>query len=511
MMKVPEFDRRQLLAALGSGAAIALLPRSARRTAFAATGSDLARDLAFDPQRPQYHLLPPHNWMNDPNGPIWWKGKYHLFYQLNPHGAVWGDMHWGHAVSTDMVHWRHEPIALAPTQGGPDSEGCFSGSAVVFRGVPTLIYTGVQNAPPEQVTLRDGTDKLRETQLLATAGDEELLRWNKLAAPVIATPPAGIAVTGFRDPCPWQEADGWYLGVGSGERGRGGCVLLYRSQDLRHWEYLHKLAEGKPNGKQAANPCDSGEMWECPDFFELDGHHCLLYSTAGKVFWSTGEYDAQAHRYSPRRQGVLDHGAYYAPKSFRSADGRRVLWGWIQETRAQAEFAAAGWAGAMALPRVLKVGHQGQLEMNPAAEVEKLRGPAEHMTLNASEPYRSKLATLRHELLASIGLSMGAVTVRLLTRGAMVWELTVDVSGNAIRCGDISFPLPSLPWPRPTLRLLLDGSVIESFIGAREALTSRVYSLQPDETELEVTVTGNKSVALSQWSLDSISPDRLTT
>jgi beta-fructofuranosidase len=133
------------------------------------------------------------------------------------------------------------------------------------------------------------------------------------------------------------------------------------------------------------------------------------------------------------------------------------------------------------------------------------------MTLNASEPYRSKLATLRHELLASIGLSMGAVTVRLLTRGAMVWELTVDVSGNAIRCGDISFPLPSLPWPRPTLRLLLDGSVIESFIGAREALTSRVYSLQPDETELEVTVTGNKSVALSQWSLDSISPDRLTT
>ena len=68
--------------------------------------------------------MPPHNWMNDPNGPIWWKGKYNLFYQINPHAAVWGDMHWGHAVSVDMIHWRHEPIALAPTPGGPDSEGC---------------------------------------------------------------------------------------------------------------------------------------------------------------------------------------------------------------------------------------------------------------------------------------------------------------------------------------------------------------------------------------------------
>ncbi len=88
--------------------------------------------------------------MNDPNGPIWWKGQYHLFYQLNPHAAVWGDMHWGHAISPDMVHWHHEPIALAPTPGGPDSEGCFSGSAVVFDGMPTFIYTGVQNAPPDR-------------------------------------------------------------------------------------------------------------------------------------------------------------------------------------------------------------------------------------------------------------------------------------------------------------------------------------------------------------------------
>jgi beta-fructofuranosidase len=476
-------------------------------------GADAVRpDIANDPNRPEYHLMPQHNWMNDPNGPIWWKGQYHLFYQLNPHAAVWGDMHWGHAVSADMIHWRHQPIALAPTPGGPDSEGCFSGSAVVDKGVPTFIYTGVQNAPPEQATIRDGSNKLRETQMLATAEDDGLLRWKKLTAPVIATPPAGMAITGFRDPCPWREADGWYMAVGSGERGEGGCALLYRSADLRHWEYLHPLASGKRNGSTAANPVDTGEMWECPDFFEVDRRHCLLYSTERKVIWTTGSYDVRAHTFAKTREGLLDQGAFYAPKSFRTPDGRRILWGWITETRPEAEFSAAGWAGAMSLPRVMTIGAQGQLEMNPGVEVEKLRGPVERVTLKPGIPFRQELATLRRELRVSIGLlTPGAVTVRLLAKGGKAWELSVDVAGSAVRCGDIRFPLPGLPWPRPTLRMFLDGSVIETFIGGREVLTSRVYGLKPGETELEVTLSGTKSVELEQWPLEAISADRLTT
>jgi beta-fructofuranosidase len=505
-MKHP-LDRREFLTVVGCGATAAVFSRSARGAAFAVSSPDAARD----PLRPEYHLLPPHNWMNDPNGPIWWKATYHLFYQLNPSAAVWGDMHWGHAISTDMIHWRHEPIALAPTSGGPDSEGCFSGSAVVFRGVPTLIYTGVQNAPPAEVTLHDGNDKLRETQLLATPEDDNLLKWKKVADPAIATPPPGMTVTGFRDPCAWQEADGWYLGVGSGERGVGGCVLLYRSQDFRHWEYLHKLAEGKPNGKQAANPCDSGEMWECPDFFQLDGRSCLLYSTEGKVIWSTGDYDQHTHSYTPKRDGVLDRGACYAPKSFLTPDGRRILWAWIQETRPQAEYAAAGWAGAMTLPRQLGVGQQGQLEINPALEVERLRGAAEKKTVDLNTPYRLRLTTLRHEFLAFVGFVAGSFTVRLLTANNPVWELAFDLTGNIVRCGDISFPLPALPWTSPALRLFLDGSVIETFIGGREALTSRVYALQPGGSDLEITVKGANVVTLSHWPLNTISPDRLTT
>jgi len=497
-------DRRGVLLGLGSSALLGFGERSL-------LCQSPAPDLAQDPLRPAYHLLPPHNWMNDPNGPIWWKGKYHLFYQLNPHAAVWGDMHWGHAVSPDMVHWRHEAVALAPTPGGADSEGCFSGSAVVYNGVPTFIYTAVQNAPPDKVTLRDGNDKLRETQMLATAEDDGLLHWKKLETPVIATPPGGMRVTGFRDPCLWKEPDGWYAGIASGERGKGGCVLLYRSQDLRKWEYLHPLASGIPNGRVAANPCDSGEMWECPDFFPLDKVQYLHYSTENKVIWTTGEYDARAHVYTAKRQGVLDHGAYYAPKSFLSPDGRRIMWGWIREARPEAQYAAAGWAGCMSLPRVLTIGAQGQLEMHPASEVLKLRGTSEKGAAFAGTPYRKTLAGLQQEIYIPIDFSVGTVSARLLVNESEAWQISVNIPGDSIHSSGVSFPLPRFPWPRPALRIFIDGSVIESFIGGREAITSRVYTLKPGETVLEVSVGGKGRVEFEVWPLQSISADRLTT
>jgi len=506
-------DRRAFLKSLGFGTATGLLLSRARSVLAAVVReADRRAAIATDPLRPEYHLMPPHNWMNDPNGPIWWNGEYHLFYQLNPDAAVWGDMHWGHAISTDMIHWRHQPVALAPTPGCPDGEGCFSGSAVVFEDKPAFIYTGVQNAPPSEITLRDGNDKLRETQMLATAEDDKLLHWKKLKTPVIATPPQGMVVTGFRDPCPWREGETWYLGVGSGERGIGGCVLLYRSLDLRHWEFMHKLAQGKPNGKVAVNPCDSGEMWECPDFFAVDGHHVLLFSSENKVFWTTGEYDTREHVYIPTRTGVLDQaGAYYAPKSFVAPDGRRILWGWIRETRPEAQFAAAGWAGVMSVPRVLTVNRDGQLEMNPAAECEKLRGKVESASVTADAPLRKKLDTLRREVRIRLGASSPKIAVRLLNGSERAWEMVVDVSGSLATCGDDSFALPRAPWANDALRIFIDASVVETFVLGREALTSRVYNVMPGKTELEIELLKGGSVEVLQWPLEAISPDRLTT
>jgi len=109
--------------------------------------------LAADPLRPQFHLLPARNWMNDPNGPIYWNGHYHMFFQHNPNAAVWGDMHWAHSVSPDMVHCRHLPVALSPSSGGPDRDGCFSGSAVNQGGTATILYTGVRSVLAADATM----------------------------------------------------------------------------------------------------------------------------------------------------------------------------------------------------------------------------------------------------------------------------------------------------------------------------------------------------------------------
>jgi len=476
-------------------------------------------ELAHDSLRPQYHLLPPGSWMNDPNGPIWWKGKYHLFYQLNPHAAVWGDMHWGHAVSADMVHWKHEPVALAPTPGGPDGEGCFSGSAVVINGVPTLIYTGVQNVPPDQVTIHDGTERLREVQMLATAEDDMLLRWKKLSEPVVATPPPSVKVTGFRDPCLWKEEDGWYLAVGSGERGKGGCVLLYRSQDLLHWEYLHPLVWGKPNGKRAVNPCESGEMWECPDFFQLGDRHCLLYSTEGQVIWTTGHYDRKTHLYTPEQQGLLDCDAYYAPKSFLAPDGRRVLWGWIQERRPEAEYAAAGWAGMMSLPRVLTLGQDGRLRMSVAEEVRQLRGPERQTQIRhngnlsaalslvefASCCGELKLNTRPASNSFELQFSISSGTTCLLVKYDPAKPKEIIVDGQ-------SLTVDSENGGEIQLHAFVDGSVIELFLDNRQAITKRFYYTGNAQQKLRVAWQGDESDLIScfSWELSPISADRLT-
>lgn len=111
--------------------------------------------IATDRHRPRYHLMPPSAWMNDPNGPLYWKGRYHMFYQYSPVISIAGPKYWGHAVSTDLVHWKNLGIALSPTPGGPDQNGCWSGSAVINNGVPAFVYTG-SRGPQKRKKLSGG-------------------------------------------------------------------------------------------------------------------------------------------------------------------------------------------------------------------------------------------------------------------------------------------------------------------------------------------------------------------
>ncbi|MBV9356146.1 MAG: glycoside hydrolase family 32 protein, partial [Chloroflexi bacterium] len=192
------------------------MPLSFAASALAGRSAGYDGQVPIDPHRPTYHLLPPANWLNDPNGLIQWRGQYHVFYQHNPFAPVWGTIHWGHAVSRDLAHWRDLPIALAPTPGGVDADGVFSGCALDHGGVPTVLYTGVTRGP-------DGSRV--ELPCLAAADDDELRSWHKHPAnPVIPAPPAGLDVLGFRDHSVWREDGQWYQVIGAGIRDVGGAA-----------------------------------------------------------------------------------------------------------------------------------------------------------------------------------------------------------------------------------------------------------------------------------------------
>lgn len=455
--------------------------------------------------------------MNDPNGPIFWNGLYHMFYQYNPNAAVWGDMHWNHAVSDDMIHWRHMPIALAPTPGWDDADGCFTGSAVNDNGVAAILYTGVKATSPDRATLRDGHHNFREVQCLATSSDPQLRTWNKWKEPVIQ-PPDDSKLAGFRDPFLWQDEKTkvWYLGVASGQYKVGGQVLLYRSKDLRNWEYLHPLASGTWTGKENVNPVDSGEMWECPDFFPLGKKHVLLYSTAGQVVWEVGELDPKELVFHPQKRGVLDHGAYYAQKTQLDAKGNRILWGWIPETRQESEYAAAGWAGCMALPRVLSLAPDDELLMRVAREAEDLRSEQPVVWSGSEAVQQPDRIQIKNPCAEIIWLTYNPRCTFTLVDDDGVWlsvawnfwpasPAEIDVSGK-------SFKLRYLPHMAIEFHLYIDGSVAELFCNNSQVITTRVYRLP--KGPLRFRFSENSQVpfhGLRAYPLNPISSDRLTT
>jgi beta-fructofuranosidase len=289
--------------------------------------------------------------MNDPNGAIQWKGQYHLFYQYNPHAAVSATKHWGHAVSNDLLHWQNLPIALTPEAGRYDKDGCFSGCLVVNNGVPTIIYTGVKP----------------EVQCLATSADD-LLTWQKYHGnPILSHFPEDMQLRTFRDPYVWKEEDGlWYMLLGSGTRNGGGLCLLYCSPNLIDWKYLHPLMSGSPE--------ETGLVWNCPNFFQIDNQHILIVSgqPVWKPFYWTGSYTD--HQFNPQNSGLVDYGGcLYAGMVFQDENNRAIYWGWIWESRTDAEIKADGWAGVMALPRIPFLTPNGGLGFKPAPEIEKLR------------------------------------------------------------------------------------------------------------------------------------------
>ncbi|QCC48596.1 glycoside hydrolase family 32 protein [Halobellus limi] len=464
--------------------------------------------LRDDPHRPRFHVTSPANWINDPNGLIEHEGRYHVFYQYNPAGPYHHAIHWGHAVSDDLVHWRDEPLALAPTPDGPDRDGCWSGCAIDDEGTPTLLYTGGRGR--------------KQLPCLATATDGSLRSWRKdTANPIIEEAPTDLDIletehweAEFRDHCVWREDGLWHQIIGSGVTDVGGTALHYTAEDLRDWTYEGPLLVGE-------GP-DSGAVWECPELLRLGEKELLHVSNYEDVVYFIGERGDGGFEVDSR--GLLDHGDFYAPQSMAVGDGY-LTWGWLPEARDNEAQWDAGWSGALSVPRRIDVDESGDLRQRPAAELKALRETqyVDSAAIDLDDERRELPASGRTlELTATMTLrDADAVTLSVFespdrrerteisyTAGN---ELVVDRSNASEdhRARSDEQRMEVTPYDEPlSLRLFLDGSVIEAFVNDRHCLTSRVYPTRDDSTGLAVAAVGGRAEIgdFSVWELGDAWP-----
>ena len=298
------------------------------------------------------HLTSPQGWINDPNGFIFYKGKYHLFYQHFPYAPRWGRMHWGHAISDDLTHWKHLEIALFPTKDA-DADGCFSGSAVEKDGKLYIFYTGVKYDKPNPENINVSLNTVIPSQLMIVSDDGftfDNFSGKKTIIPPIENP-AISSKSDTRDPKVWRGKDGNYyivLGTNANKKGR---LLFYRSTDLLQWEYMH-YAESK------APSIDYGDNWECPNYFEVNGMGVLIFSpertkNGSQALCLLSQFDEE--KCTMEIGGDFHYFDYgldlYAPQETIDEHGNHIVIAWLR----MPDVMEGNSIGMMCIPRVCEV------------------------------------------------------------------------------------------------------------------------------------------------------------
>ncbi|EEF60767.1 Glycosyl hydrolase family 32 domain protein [Pedosphaera parvula Ellin514] len=456
--------------------------------AMASMQANLSRAEA-DPTRPIYHFHAPANWMNDPNGPLFHHGYYHMFYQFNPYGDNWGNMHWGHARSRDLVHWEQLPIALWPSRMQGE-EHIYSGCSLITpTGKPMIIYTSIGHPLPEQ---------------WAALSDDDMIDWQKLPAnPLLTETLHGkTKVYDWRDPFYFEDKGHHYLVAGGNlNEARGGeaIVNLYEAgnDELTQWKYLGVLFK---------HPDASIKNIECPNFFKLGNRWVLAISPYGPVQYFIGDFDATTHQFTATRHGTMDFSdAYYAPNCLLDQQGRRVMWGWVKGFKE-----GHGWNGCLTVPHILTLSKEGELHQEPAPELQTLRGESFHKTempLQAGKPFQSELKGDTLEILAEIEPGTAAASgLKLRQSDDGRNAVTIAYDGNQLDVAGTKLPF-KLHDNEKTLQLhiLLDKSVMEVFINHRECVTKVIY---PEAADLGVSLFANGGQArvksLDIWRIKSI-------
>lgn len=456
----------------------------------------LREQLLRDPFRADYHFVIPEGQAMpfDPNGAIFWKGRYHLFYIFQDERGH----NWGHVSSTDLFHWRHHPTGLV--------SGMFSGNCFINKqGRPTMCY-----------------HQVGQGNAMAVAVDDELNEWKKLESNPITpkTKPGDPHHDKYRswDPFGWLEGDTYYAIFG------GEHPAIAKAATLGgEWKYVGDLMANSVPGVSI------NEDVSCADFFKMGNQYMLLCIShrLGCRYYLGDWKGEQFHPTFHEKMSWVDH-SFFAPESLLDDKGRRIMWAWIFDAPGFKTRGNYGWSGTMSLPRVLSLGPDGMLRMNPPDEIDRLRYNGKKMS-NLTVKAGADLMlegiagqsleldlTMTAQDATQFGLkvccSPGGEEQTLIYYDAVEKKLKVDTSKSSLRAGPKSTeagPFGLKPQEPLKLRVFVDKSVVEVFANdGRQAVMRRIYPSRKDSVGVALFSNGGTAgvTTFEAWDLMPSNP-----
>jgi beta-fructofuranosidase len=479
--------------------------------------------LLREPHRPTYHFVVPEGIAEpfDPNGALYWNGRYHLFYifqERPPRDNYRGDS-WGHVSSHDLVHWRWHPTTLEPSG---DEVGMYSGNVFLDKnGAPTIAYQG-----------------LGAGNCIATSTDSDLNVWEKSPHnPVIPYPEVAVddGQLPFReilselpeygkydawDPHVWLEGDTYYMICGDSDGWPSEKSTLFKSADLIDWEFSgdfmnHDLPEIADYMKKAN---------DCPDFFKLGDKYVFILLGGGARYyigeWKNEQFYPEHHQRLP---GSL------APESMVDEQGRRISWAWVPGHfgRRDERILSPGWSGTMSLPRVLTLG-DGVLHIEPVEELESLRhSPVQLKDLTVAADSAMKISQVSGDTLElQFTIDPGdadkcGIKVRCSPDGEEETLVVYDTGKKVIRADatkstldekykrgwttELEEPFELKPGELLNLRIFLDRSIMEVYVNKRLCVTQRIYPSREDSQGLVLFAEGG-DIEISEFNAWKMHP-----
>ena len=454
-----------------------------------------------DPTRPVYHFRPPARWMSDVCGAVFFRGYYHVFYQLNPYGDGWGSdgSSWAHARSKDLARWEHLPIALHPMTGRGERR-CNSGSvAINAQGTPMIFYTFV----PKHA---DATRLGKREQWAAVALDDDLLAWRRVREnPLLAAGTGGVPADvdgGWSDPFVFQDAGRTFATF----KACNGLVAEAQNPALTEWKCVGRM---------------DSVSGECPNFFRLGDKWVLLRSTYPPTY-RVGTFDPERiafveregkggtldYAYGPKRLGP-NHRGFYGTNVLFDDQGRCVLFGWVSGFKT-----GRGWNGCMSLPRIIRLDEDDNLLQTPAPELQKLRGgrlKVEGMVVASESKVipgaKGDAIEVTAEFEAGDAKAFG-LKLRASEDGRRALVIRHDREKLRVAGAAVPAPLDGDP-PSLKLRVFLDKSVMEIFVNDGRACVTQVVYPGPEDLRIEVFAEGGRASlpSLDVWQMTSIWPE----